>query len=187
MAAVKSLGPDVRVVKPITSYVDRVLEITYQPSPPSFTVRSIISAIARSKSPPFEVKIHRPPSLEERARSMQAREQLILLPRLILALVIAIPTFIIGIVFMSLVENGNLTKAFMMQPIWTGNTSRSQWALFFLATPIQLYSANMFHRGAIKEIRALWRRGSTTPILKRFIRFGSMNLLVRALPITLNK
>jgi P-type Cu+ transporter len=178
MAAVKSLGRDVNIVKPITSYTDRVLELAYQPSPPLFTIRTIISAIASSKSPPFEVYLHRPPSIEERACSMQIREQRDLFRRLILAVVIAIPTFILGIVFMSLVQDDNSTKAFLMQPMWTGNSSRSQWALFFLATPVQFYSASMFHRRSIKEIKALWRRGSTTPIIKRFIRFGSMNLLV---------
>ena len=109
---------------------------------------------------------------------MQTHEQRVLLYRLVIAIIIAIPAFIIGIVFMSLVKDGNSTKTFMMQPIWAGNTSRSQWALFFLATPVQFYSANMFHRSSIKEIRALWRKRSTTPILKRFVRFGSMNLLV---------
>ena len=178
MAAVRSLGPEVNILKPITSYTDHLLEVAYQPSPPSFTIRTIISAIACSKSPPFEVCIYRPPSIEERSRSKQTREQRALFRRLALAIVVAIPTFILGIVFMSLVKSDNATKAFMMEPMWTGNTSRSQWALFFLATPVQFYSANMFHRRAIKEIRALWRRGSTTPVLKRFIRFGSMNLLV---------
>ncbi|KIM78679.1 hypothetical protein PILCRDRAFT_98319 [Piloderma croceum F 1598] len=178
MAAVKSLGQDVNIVKPITSYTDPILEIAYQPSPPSFTIRTMISAIAASKSLPFEVYIHRPPSLEERVRSMQAHEQRTLLYRLILAAVIAIPTFILGVVFMSLVKHHNSTKAFLVQPIWAGNTSRIQWALFFLATPVQFYSAGIFHQRSIKEIRALWRRRSTTPIITRFFRFGSMNLLV---------
>lgn len=111
---------------------------------------------------------------------MQAREQFALLSRLILAVIISIPTFVIGVAFMSLVKESNSTKAFLMEPMWTGNTSRSQWALFVLATPIQFYSANMFHQRSIQEIRALWRRGSSTPIYKRFIRFGSMNLLVCA-------
>jgi cation transport ATPase len=178
MAAVKSLDLGVTIIKPISSYTDRVLELEYQPSPPLFTIRTIVAAIASSKAPPFRVSIYRPPSLEERARLMQVREQTALFRRLILAVVIAIPAFILGIVFMSLVPGDNPTKLFLMQPIWTGNTSRSQWALFFLATPVQFYSANLFHRRSFKEVRALWRRGSTTPIIKRFIRFGSMNLLV---------
>lgn len=182
MAAVESLGPAITVVKPITSHTKPVIELSYQPCPPSLTIRTIIAAIAASKSPPFQVSIHQPPSLEERARLMQAREQTALLRRLILAIIIAVPTFIIGIVFMSLVKDGNPTKAFLMEPMWSGNISRIQWALFFLATPVQFYSANLFHRRSIKEIRALWRPGSTTPVLKRFIRFGSMNLLVCAGP-----
>jgi len=187
MAAVKTLSLDINIVKPVTSYADHILELAYRPSPSSFTVRTIISAIASSKSPPFQVDLYCPPSLEERARSMHAREQRALFCRLIVAVVIAIPTFIVGIVFMSLVQDGNATKAFWMQPVWTGNTSRTQWALFFLATPVQFYSANLFHRRSIKEIGALWRKGSTTPIVKRFIRFGSMNLLVYTISIKTEK
>lgn len=178
MTAVKSLGSQIKVIKPITSHTDGLLEISYQPSPPSFTIRTIISTIASSKSPPFGVSIHHPASLEDRAKSMQGREQSALLWRLIVAAIIGIPTFVIGMVFMSLVKDGNPTKSFLMEPMWAGNASRSQWALFFLATPVQFYCANIFHRRSIKEIRALWRRGSTTPVYKRFVRFGSMNLLV---------
>lgn len=180
MDAVRSLGPGISIAKPISSYTDPILEVSYQPLPPTLTIRTIIAAIASSKSPPFDVSIYRPPSLEDRARAMQQREQTALLRRLALALVIAIPTFIIGIVFMSLVKGTNPTKIYLMQPMWAGNVSRSQWALFFLATPVQFYSANLFHRRSLKELRALWRPGSTTPILQRFIRFGSMNLLVRS-------
>jgi cation transport ATPase len=179
MAAVESLSPKVEIIKPITTWTDRILELSYQPSVPSFTLRTIISNIASSKSPPFRVSIHRPPSLEERARSMQASECSALLRRLILAAVISIPTFLIGVAFMSLVKDDNPTRVFLMEPMWLGNTSRSQWALLFLATPVQFYSADMFHRRCIKELSALWRRGSTIPIYRRFFRFGSMNLLVR--------
>lgn len=182
MKALESIHPSVQITKPITAYTDPVLEVSYQPAPPSFTIRHIIAAIEGSKSPPFEVSIHQPASIEERARSMQAREQRALLYRFLVALVTAIPTFIIGIVFMSLVKDGNATKDFFMEPMWAGNASRSQWALFILATPVMFYSANLFHRRSIKEIRALWRKGSPTPILKRFVRFGSMNLLVTILP-----
>jgi cation transport ATPase len=183
MAAVESLNPQVNIVKPITSYTDRILELSYQPSSPSLTIRTIISSISSAKSPPFEVSIERPPSLEDRAQSMRASERSALLHRLILAVIISIPTFLIGVVFMSLVSNDNSTKVFLMKPMWAGNASRSQWALFFLATPVQFYSANLFHQRSMKEIRGLWRRGSTTPIYKRFVRFGSMNLLVRVFRI----
>ena len=97
----------------------------------------------------------------------------------IVSIVAAIPTFIIGIVYMTLVSSDNPTRMWFMQPMWTGNVSRAEWALFFLATPVMFYSAGMFHRRSLKEIYALWRRGSRVPVWKRFIRFGSMNLLVR--------
>jgi hypothetical protein len=109
---------------------------------------------------------------------MQAVERKALFRRLIAAVIISMPTFVIGIVFMSLVEKGNSTRAFLMKPMWIGNTSRSQWALFSLASAVQFYFADIFHRKSINEIRALWRRGSAIPICKRFFKFGSMNLLV---------
>ncbi|KAK4690675.1 hypothetical protein P7C71_g6169, partial [Lecanoromycetidae sp. Uapishka_2] len=48
------------------------------------------------------------------------------------------------------------------------------------ATPVFFLAADVFHVRAIKEIRALWRKGSRVPRLQRFCRFGSMNLLVSA-------
>lgn len=62
--------------------------------------------------------------------------------------------------------------------MWAGQASRLEWALFFLATPVQFFIADVFHVRAYKEIKALWRPGNQIPILRRFYRFGSMNLLV---------
>lgn len=84
----------------------------------------------------------------------------------------------IGIVYMTLVQDSDPNKHYLMEPIWAGNVPRSEWALLFLATPVMFYSTGMFHRRSIKEIHALWRRGSKTPVWRRFVRFGSMNLLV---------
>ena len=109
---------------------------------------------------------------------MHTREQYMLLVRLVFAFIVAIPTFIIGIVYMTLVPDSNQTRMWFMEPLWTGNTSRVQWALFFLATPVMFFSAGIFHKRSIKEIYALWRPGSRTPVWRRFVRFGSMNLLV---------
>ncbi|KAG1725199.1 E1-E2 ATPase-domain-containing protein [Suillus lakei] len=64
---------------------------------------------------------------------------------------------------MSLVPAGNQTKLYLMQPMWNGNPSRIEWALFFLATP-----------STVEESE----HDSETPIIRRFTRFGSMNLLV---------
>lgn len=161
------------------SLQDPVLRLTYEASPPAFTIRDIVSAIMFSNTPQFRVTIHSPPSLEDRARLVQARERRNLLYRLGLSFIVAVPTFIIGVVFMSLVSTKNPTRNYLMKPMWMGNASRIQWSLFFLATPVMFYSAGSFHKRSLKEINALWRRGSRTPIWKRFLRFGSMNLLVR--------
>lgn len=157
-----------------------ILELSYTPSPPLFTIRTIIGAIASSRSADssFDVTVHKPLTLEERTRRMHAREQRSLLLRLVFSVVVAIPTFIIGIVYMSLIPKDNATRMWFMAPIWTGNASRMEWALFMLATPVMFYSAGLFHLRSLKEIRALWRRRNPTPIWKRFLRFGSMNLLV---------
>ena len=179
MAKLDIFGPLIRVDKPLTEN-DPILRVSYDPTESKFTVRDIISTIASAKSPPFNVSTYNPPTIEDRARALQVREQHQTLYRLAFAVVVAIPTFIIGVVFMSLVPKSSPGKAFLMEPLWTGNASRMQWSMFFLATPVMFYSAGMYHMRSFKEIRALWRRGSRTPIWKRFLRFGSMNLLVRA-------
>ncbi|KAI0353515.1 heavy metal translocatin [Trametes cingulata] len=180
MAALKTFGDDITVSKPLTSHTDPVLTLTYIPSPPNLTIRSIIHAIEGAGEPDthFTASIHRPPSLEDRARYMQRREQKNLLMRLVFSIIVAIPTFVIGIVYMSLVPSSNPTRMWFEEPIWAGNASRAEWALFILATPVMFYSAGMFHRRSLREIYALWRKGSRVPVWKRFIRFGSMNLLV---------
>ncbi|OCH90973.1 heavy metal translocatin [Obba rivulosa] len=180
MTALQSLGPHVKILKPLTTYTDPILLISYVPSPPSFTLRTIAHAIATSSAPstPFTITVHHPPSLEARARNMQRRELRHLLERLIFSVIVAIPTFIIGIVYMDLLPSSNSMRAWFEAPLWTGNTTRGVWAMFFLATPIMFYSAGIFHRRSLKELWALWRPGSRTLVWKRFVRFGSMNLLV---------
>jgi Cu+-exporting ATPase len=166
----------IKVEKALTER-DPIICLAYRPSP-SLNIRTIMSAIATAKSPPFEVKTYHPPTLEDRARALHTRERRGILCRLAFSIVAAIPTFIIGVVYMSLVPSSDRSKAYLMQPMWAGNVSRIQWALFFLATPVMFYSAGKYHLRSFKEIRALWRRKSRTPVWKRFVRFGSMNLLV---------
>lgn len=171
----------VRVLKAPT-IENPIVELEYTPSPPSLTIRHLIHTIAASKSPesPFIVSVYKPPTLEERSRRMHVREQRALLFRLLFAVIVAIPTFIIGIVYMSLVPAHGPTRMWFMAPLWAGNASRMEWALFIMATPVYFYSAGLFHTRSLKEIRALWRRRNPTPMWKRFVRFGSMNLLVSA-------
>ena len=178
MSALECLKGKVTVIKPITTHTDPIIQISYTPEPSVFTIRTIISAIASANSPPFNVSVYHPPTLEERARRMQFRERQSLLYRLVFSFIVAIPTFVIGIVYMTLVSHRDPVRVYLMTPVWAGRVSRAEWALFIMSTPVMFYSAGTFHRRSLKEIRALWRKGSRTPVWKRFVRFGSMNLLV---------
>ncbi|KAI0876717.1 heavy metal translocating P-type ATPase [Hypoxylon argillaceum] len=153
-----------------------ILEITYIPHAPRFTIRHILAAIEAS-DPAFTASIHHPPTLEERAKTIQARHQKQILLRALFTFIIAIPTFIIGIVYMSLLPGGNSGKEFFMKPLVSG-INRAQIALFVLATLVYFLAADVFHRRTIKEIWTLWRRKSQTPVLRRLYRFGSMNMLI---------
>ncbi|KFY66499.1 hypothetical protein V496_02041 [Pseudogymnoascus sp. VKM F-4515 (FW-2607)] len=168
-------GDAIRIEKPL-SIKDPILRLSYVPRLPDFTIRDIIATVS-GLDPKFEVSIYHPPTLEERSHALHAQQQRRLLIRVALTIIIAIPTLIIGIVFMSLVSDSNPSKHWLMTP-WKARVSRSQWILFLLATPVYFLAADVFHRRAIKEIHFLWRRGSKAPILQRFYRFGSMNMLM---------
>ncbi len=156
---------------------DPVLIVSYVPNPPSLTIRHIVKVVQSSNDPPYNVTIHRPPTLGDLTKAVQTREKRDMLIRLIFTTVAAIPTFILAIVYMSLMKDGNPGKMFLMEPIWAGNVSRLVWALLFISTPVMFYSASIFHRKCIKDIKALWRKSSSATLLQRLTRFGSMNLL----------
>lgn len=172
------LLPNVTVEESI-SEKNPVLKVTYTPNPPSLTVRSILAAINEA-NPAFNASIYHPPTIEDRSRAMQLHERRRLLSRLLFVFAAAIPTFLIGIVFMSLVSSENSVRRYLEQTIWSGSVTRIEWALFIMSTPVMVYGTDVFHVRAMKEIYALWRPGSRVPILRRFYRFGSMNLLISA-------
>jgi P-type Cu+ transporter len=158
---------------------DPRLSVTYTPESPDLTARRFISII-NSTHEAFSATIDRPPSVEERSRAVQHREQRRILLRLLFTFCVAIPTFVIGILYMSLVPSTNKTRMWFEEPIWSGQASRTEWALFIMTTPVMFFGADVFHVRAFKELRAVWRPGSRVPILRRFYRFGSMNLLISA-------
>ncbi|CAE7000526.1 copper-transporting P-type ATPase [Pyrenophora teres f. teres] len=166
-----------RIEGPPMSFQQPILHIRYVSSPPEFTIRRIL-AVIRSLSTDFSPSIFHPPTLEERARQMHEQERTRILCRLVLCIIVAIPTFVLGIVYMSLVSPKNPTRKYLMGHMWAGNVTRLSWALFILATPIYFLAADTFHRRALKELRSMWRPGSRTPYLHRFTRFGSMNMLI---------
>jgi heavy metal translocating P-type ATPase len=156
-----------------------IIRVTYTPAPPTLTVRSILTAINEANGA-FNASMYHPPTIEDRSRAMQLHERRRLLVRLLFVFAVAIPTFLIGIVFMSLVPSQNPTRMYLEQTIWSGSVTRIEWALFIMSTPVMSYGTDVFHTRALKEIYALWRPGSRVPIIRRFYRFGSMNLLISA-------
>ncbi|KAJ4987396.1 copper resistance-associated p-type atpase [Stagonosporopsis vannaccii] len=166
----------VSIKEPWMSLLSPKLTVKYLPDAPDFTIRHIFKTIV-SANPAFKPSIYHPPTIEERAKAMHAAERKMTLRHLTLCVVVAIPTFILGIVFMSLVPAKSRYRQYIMEPI-TGNASRLTWALFVLASPVYFYSAKSFHLRTLKEIKVMWRPGSRTPIWQRLTRFGSMNMLI---------
>lgn len=166
-------------INSVPSQASPIISLTYRAAPPTFTIRQIINTIDDIHEA-FSSHIYHPPSLEERSQAMQRREHWRILIRLFLCFVLAIPTLLIGVIWMSVVPASNHIRTFLMQPVWTGNVTRAEWALLIMATPVYFFSADVFHIRALKEIRALWGRKSKVPVLRRFYRFGSMNLLISA-------
>jgi Cu+-exporting ATPase len=179
LEALSSGFPGLLTIDKMPSLEDSIIIITYHPRQGILTIRDILTTII-GVNEQFQVTIYHPPTIEERSRAMQLRERRRLLLRFLLSLVVAIPTFLISMVWMSLVPNTNQVRMFFERKMWVGADTRGEWALFFLATPVMFLAADVFHVRAIKEIRALWGRNSKVPILRRFYRFGSMNLLMSA-------
>lgn len=176
---IKSRFPELVHIDIDPSLRDPVMKITYMPAPPNFTIRNIVCTIDLLNES-FRTHIYHPPSIEQRSQAMHVREQRRLLRRLLLSFIVAIPTLLIGVIWMSLVPKSNSIRIYFEHPVLSGTVTRAEWALLFLATPVMFLAADVFHIRAIKEIRALWRRSSRVPILRRFYRFGSMNLLISA-------
>jgi P-type Cu+ transporter len=179
MAPMMSFGPQIMILKPLETLKDPTLRLSYRPSLPNFTIRHIVSSISAAQSP-FSVSLDEGLSIEEIGHIARRREQRAILARLVFTILVSIPTFVIGTVYMILLKDSSSVKKFFMKPTWAGNVSRFDWVLLFLATPVMFYSAAIFHRNALKETFATWRKGSKTPILHRLTRFGSMNLLVKS-------
>ena len=194
MAVLEQFGSRLMVLDPHTNDPSNVLRLKYSPSAPEFTIRTILSVISTSAPPSVSVAVFRSPSSDDIAHGMYRKEQMKLLLRLTAAVVISIPIFIIGVVYMSLVEEDNPGRHFFEERLWVGQVSRGEWVLFILATPIMFYCASVggcspipetmltacqeFHRRSLQELWFMWRPGSRASLKTRFFRFGSMNLLV---------
>ncbi|KAI4187990.1 MAG: hypothetical protein L6R41_002455 [Letrouitia leprolyta] len=175
----QSTFPHLLQVEEPPSIKTPILTLSYKPSHGSLTIRDIVSTINEIDGQ-FSARVYHPPSLEDRSQVMQAQERKGLLLRLLLCCSVILPTFLVGVLWMSIVPPSNPKRQYFEEPMWVGMVSRAQWALLILATPIMFFAADVFHVRAFKEIRALWRPKSQVPILRRFYRFGSMSLLISA-------
>ncbi|XPS93520.1 hypothetical protein M3J09_002866 [Ascochyta lentis] len=162
---------------PTLSLVSPILHIEYVPDPPRFSIRRVLDKIKETNMA-FLPSVFHPPTIEERAKAMHAAERGRTLRHLVVCIVVTIPTFILGVVFMSLIPADSHVRQYIMTPVLAGNATRLSWALFLLAIPAYVYSAKSFHVRAFKELRAMWRPGSRIPMWHRFTRFGSMNMLM---------
>lgn len=169
-------GKEVEIERPL-SETEPLLRIAYTPRLPDFTLRHIIRTI-KGVDTEIRPSIYHAPTIEERSHEIHARERRRILLRLALSITVAIPTFIIGIVYMDLVKSDNPGRRFLMQSMWAGEVSRAEWSLFVMATVVYFFAADIFHIRTFGGIRAMWRPGSPVPISQRFYRFGSMNMLI---------
>lgn len=159
-----------------------ILTMEYQPDAPKLTIRHIISKLEVACPSPATVSVHHPPSLEDMAAEMSRRYTSRLVRRLAVTHVAAIPSFVIGIVYISLVPAKDPGKVSLMSPAGSSIISSAESSLFAISTPVMFYGASIFHQKAFREVRLLWSRCSKVPVLRRFVKFGSMNLLVKFIP-----
>ncbi|SCZ95076.1 BZ3500_MvSof-1268-A1-R1_Chr11-3g03586 [Microbotryum saponariae] len=156
------------------SMASPALSLTYVPQPPhGFTLRTLRSSI--ESFGPFTLHpVHTSSVLTLLARQAQARESRLILLRLCITVLFAIPAFIIGIVFVSLLPSSKSLRRYFEEPLW-GSASRAMVVLFILATPVQFGVGFFFYQRAWHSLRGVWRRGGWR---EKLLRWGSMDTLV---------
>lgn len=146
------------------------LAFTYTPSA-STTLRSIISDLA-SLDPAFDVVHVTPPSLASRSAELARREFLDYALRLTVALLFAVPTFVVGMLAPALDESAPLRQR-LAAPAWGGATV-AEVTLCALATPVQFGVGSLFYVRSYKSLRSVWRPGRSWS--ERLLRWGNMEV-----------
>lgn len=129
-----------------------------------------------SKNGTFTCRVIESVSMDEHLRNLTKQETMKVVRRLVIATVFAIPTFVFGVVAMSLLPSHHPMRMWVEEPLWVGNVLRNTWILLILSTPVYFFAADIFHIKAIKEVYSLWAHKNS--FRRRLFRFGSMNLLV---------
>ncbi|KAK6337773.1 hypothetical protein TWF696_001253 [Orbilia brochopaga] len=172
----KFASSQITVVKPLYSTSLPEVTIKYTPQP-DITVRTLIKTI-EGIDPALKVTVKPAQTLEDRSALVHKAEVRRLAVRFALCVICAIPTFIIGIVFMALLPADNKYRVWSEREIWKGNVTIAEWSLLIISTPVYFFAADLFHVRALSELRGLWSRKNPRPVWKRFLKFGSMNLLM---------
>ena len=149
LEAIKAIDSGAVNIDKAPTIKDPVMRVSYSPSQPGVTIRHIIAAI-QSLDKSFDARSYTPPSIEERSQAMQKHEQYRLLVRLLFSLVVAIPTLLIGVVWMSLAPASSGVRTFFEEVQWSGTATRADWAMFILATLVFFLAADVFHVRALK-------------------------------------
>ncbi|KAF9529911.1 E1-E2 ATPase-domain-containing protein [Crepidotus variabilis] len=142
--------------------------IVYRPSS-TLNIRHILNF-----DKPIQAFVHHRPSAHALSQENQRKEAKHLSILLLLAFLIAIPTFIIGVLGMTVLPSMNAFRMWCEAYIW-GGCQRAVLALLVLATIAQLTVNQHFVRKAWKVLAGSssrrWR-------WSRLIHFGNMDLLV---------
>ncbi|KAF8323395.1 heavy metal translocatin, partial [Clavulina sp. PMI_390] len=159
---------------PVTKVKD-LTTVAYIPSP-ELNIRTILAF-----PPPLKVSLFTPPNASSRSREIKLRETKHLELLWAASFLLAIPTFIIGVVGMDLVHPGNPFRTWCEQPIW-GGAMRSVIALWVLATVMQVLVNRLFYVRAYKGLGLSGALTRTATSRKwrwsKLIHFGNMDLLV---------
>ncbi|WWD04999.1 hypothetical protein V865_003070 [Kwoniella europaea PYCC6329] len=166
-----------------------ITTIAYYPYQP-LTIRDLIEGIS-NVAPEFEVEILKTQSLSERSKKIQKKEAILLASHCAVAIIFAIPTFIIAIVSMILLPHHSSFKMKMMEPVW-GAANMGTLILWPLASVVQFGVGRIFYKRAFASIwphlRRLVPSALRTKSMRRLpprplgwktlVSFGSMDLLV---------
>lgn len=171
----------------------KILKLTYTPSVMDDlqlrTILSIINSIDKLTASIMEKE-----NLQDHMNRIASKELKAIALRLSVTFLFAIPSFVFGIVIMSLLSESNKVKVIMEKKV-LGNSSVLMWVLFGISTPVYLVIDFVFHKKSFNELRILWKvnilfnrnvsknknllaRFNWRIFLKRFVMFGSMNLLI---------
>jgi P-type Cu+ transporter len=161
---------------------DWLTTVRYIPTS-SLNIRTILERVPH----PFKASLYQSPSIHSRSRQIQQKEAERTLKLFAISAIFAIPTFIIGVVGMMLLPQGNNFRQWCQGIGWWGGASHAVLLLWIIATIVQFGIARYeLPRHLLPPLntssRIFFVRGWASLHFRRswttLIRFGNMNILV---------